>query len=294
MKFSRRSFLQVSSAVGTWFVAPFRKIVKAKPIAAPNSSPPGCCYVYNPGMDIDGIGHLVFGQTHLIKGGVITKITDRIHAISEYHLDQGIVYLFPKRTILTNYFGQVTDRLATRIAPAKEITDGLIFESHRSKQPLIWIKEWDNSEVDIERINGIIYAQNINNRITKVKNLPIAAWRVSSLLKKQLLPALLDFKKIAEERLHEILFKYKHHEIRDLDTYSIRLCALLGVEMTITDKTMTAERVPDEDVELLSIRLTDNVTAPHFQPKERSREEAKAAIRERARCLGDIWDIKES
>jgi hypothetical protein len=76
MKLTRRSFIQIGSIATAWFLSPFKKLVAREKaisltIIAPHRS---CCYIYNPGLDIEGVRSHVFGQLNIIKGGEITRI----------------------------------------------------------------------------------------------------------------------------------------------------------------------------------------------------------------------------
>jgi hypothetical protein len=92
----RRTFTQIMGAAAAFIVSPFKaKKTEAVPTPEPAvevKSHKSCCYVYNPGPDIDGIGSHLFGQSHSIKGGVITRINSAeerlLHPPVSYEVDE--------------------------------------------------------------------------------------------------------------------------------------------------------------------------------------------------------------
>lgn len=195
MKTTRRTFLGLLSALTLTAKDAFgffrKKETPTAEIEVTYSATPHhvpCCYIYNAGMDFEGVGSQTFGRLNVIRGGVITKITD---------LEEHIAHEAPP---LTHGASMRIEKVVTGVAnvrfkaldigpriwpteegvepeplvesrtviihPALETSDSLVIYSRGQIIPLPF---WNDKEVDLEGVNALISADTFRERIGKAE-----------------------------------------------------------------------------------------------------------------------------
>ena len=215
----RRTFIQLVSTAVAFVTSPLRVFSRPAPapvaiavsIPAPHRS---CLYVYNPGLDIDGVEAYPFGRLKTNRGGCITRITEGeewlgLEPIQYEHPQTGwwktdklkagwrpIVNETRERAIQTGLYRTEVAK-ATQdqwgfyepryvvTHPAQEVLRDLRSQRDLLSRSLVHIKEWDDKPVDVDGVNRLLAGATIKERMRAVVALPFAAWRMTSVLRKR-------------------------------------------------------------------------------------------------------------
>lgn len=251
----RRSFIQLTSAalltakgLLRWGNGPAPQTLAAQTVTPRVESAKQCCYVYNPGMDIDGVWDLT-RQIRTIPGGVVTRIANaeewldanRVgHDWDEYQRESGNDdakhrplserYASPGNDVRIEEIDVYwdTEKRVVITHPARELADNLIGQlTWRASSPvnLIEIKEWRDRPVDLKHVNGQIAGTTYETRERALCALP-RAWRMSNVLRDQAIESLRDNK----QRVGDIL-KRRLIETNGMDTWQVNAAVLFGVSL---------------------------------------------------------------
>ena len=314
----RRTFIQLVSTAVAFVTSPLR--VFSRPpaaatalalIPAPHRS---YLYVYNPGLDLDGVDAYTFGRLKTIRGGCIMRITEAeewlVAAPENYedniHFERRPVVGMVRRAARTRlaeeamtgglYREERIETGASRLGwqepelryvvvhPAQEVLYNLQSQGDLFSRSLVHIKEWDDRPVDVEGINRLLAGTTIAERKRAVAALPVAAWRMTSVLRKHLLPALVAF----QGNIGYVWLQHEHQiaqgAVAVADSYIRGLIALNDMPLPDYGKYGTKRM----DAGLFSVKRAAYVAkSTEWKPRRDyvSPEETKRRIREAARLL---------
>lgn len=183
----RRTFTQIATTalaglplIGRFIAPKVQALVVAE-------VPKSCCYIYNPGMDVEGVWDLT-RQIRVIPGGAVTKISDAVEWYLAGQLPEGS---FSHEQITNDRFGNITGRLQGLVHSARMLTDNLLTELNRfsASYGLVEIKEWQNCEVDVAGVNKRIMHSSFEGRKKALQSLP-RFWKMTPILRNVALAAI--------------------------------------------------------------------------------------------------------
>lgn len=123
-------------------------------------------YIYNPGMDIEGV-RCITKQQNVLPGGAISRINDAEWSVPAGQLESHIPVkeITISRINENSHQSEIVEKLHVVVLSADVIYQSLISPYRH----LVVIPEWDDLDIDVALINAMIAGETLSRRLFKLQ-----------------------------------------------------------------------------------------------------------------------------